>query len=157
MIFRIIAFATVAAAASALGFMWLDTQPPTVVLKMEILNEPVRPGGELKIKYTVYRLRSCETSIDRLLFDHEKQRVILEDLTFNGAPGPLGESNYVAQVPIPRSFATGPATYRVVSRYVCNPLQRIWPIVTINPDVNFEVAGEPLPNTIAPIETLPRR
>jgi hypothetical protein len=157
MIFKILAFVVVGFSSATVGFWYLDTQAPATVLRVEVLTDPLQPGADLKIKYTVHRFRSCETTIDRLLFDSQQQRVILEDLTFNGAPGPLGESTYVASVPIPRSFATGIGTYRVVARYVCNPLQRLFPIVVMNADIRFMVEGPALPNTMAPIETLPRR
>lgn len=157
MIFKLVAFVVFAAFGGTMGFWVLDRQPPTVVLRTTIMNEPVRPGEELRIKYAVQRLRSCETNVDRSLFDADLVRVILEDIAFNGAPGPLGESVYVATVPIPRNFARGTGHYRVVTKYVCNPLQRIWPVVVENPDVYFRVDGEPLPANQMPIETLPRR
>jgi hypothetical protein len=157
MIFRAIAFGTVAVIAGTLGVWTIDRQPPTVVLRTEVLSKPIRPGEDLRIKYTVHRFRSCETTIDRTLFDADFVRVVLDEIAFASAPGPLGESSYVAPVPIPRNFARGLGQYRVVSRYICNPLHRLWPIVFENQPVYFEVHGEPLLSAPLMYEATPRR
>lgn len=157
MIFRITTFAAVAAAGATLGFWVTDRDPPTIVIRSEVLGKPVRPGDDLRIKYTVHRFRSCETVIDRTLLDADSVRIILDDLAFTSSPGPLGEDTYVATVALPRNFAAGLGQYRVVTQYVCNPLHRIWPIVAVNPPVYFEVGGEPIPPTQMPFEIVPRR
>lgn len=157
MIFKVISFTLFAAMGGTVGFWVLDRQSPTVVIDAVPMNEPVRPGEDLRIKYRVQRFRSCETTIDRTLFDADQVRVILDDIAFNSAPGPMGESVYVATVPIPRSFATGAGRYRVATKYVCNPLQRLWPVVVENPDLYFKVEGEPLPANQMPFETVPRK
>lgn len=157
MIFRVVTFAAAGLISGTLGFYVIDRDPPTVLLRTEVMFKPVRPGDDLRIKYHVTRFRSCEALIDRTLFDADSVRVVLDDLAFSGAPGPLGESSYVAVIPLPRNFAQGQGQYRVVTRYVCNPLHRLWPIIVENPPVWFEVGGEPIPPTQMPFETVPRR
>ena len=157
MIFRVLTFALVGSVAATLGVWTIDRQPPVTVLRADVMVKPVRPGEDLRIRYTVHRFRSCETYVDRSLFDADFVRVVLDDLAFTSAPGPLGESMYVATVPLPRNFASGTGQYRVVTKYVCNPLHRIWPVVVESSPIWFEVSGEPVPVTQMPFETLPRR
>ena len=143
MIWRIITFSFASVIAGILGLWAADREPPIYVIKAEPVKT-VWPGDELQLRYTVYRRKSCETNIDRFIFDSQLVRYVLDDLAFSGAPGPLGESTYVARVAIPAKFAIGQARYRVISKFVCNPLQRIWPIVVESPDVVFDV-GTPKP------------
>ena len=157
MIFRVITFGSVAAISATVGFWVIDRQSPVTVLRAEVMSKSVRPGEDLRIRYTVHRFRSCETKIDRTLYDADFVRVVLDDLAFSSSPGPLGENTYVTTIPIPRNFGTGLGQYRVVTQYVCNPLHRISPIIVENSPVYFEVAGDPTPPTQMPFETLPRR
>jgi hypothetical protein len=46
-------------------------------------------------------------------------------------------------VPIPASATPGPATYRIITSYVCNAIHNLWPIVVTPPDVHFEIKPTP--------------
>lgn len=158
MMWRIITFASVSVIAATLGVWSSDHEPPTRLLKSEVLTPTVRPGGELRIHYTVQRFRSCRVHIDRILYDADRVRRDLEDLEYAAAPGVMGESSYTIAVTIPRNFAQGPARYREITTYFCNPLQMYFSAIVENGDpIKFKVEGEPDDTSNSPIEVIPRR
>lgn len=141
--------------SGVLGLWVQDTSPPLASLQVAPVQKIVAPGETLKIRYEVERYRSCASRIDRILLDSERIRFTLEDLDYAAAPGPLGRDTFVTDVPIPRAFSQGPAIYRVISRYECNLLHRLWPIV-LTRDIAFEVRGPP-PVGPLPIPIEPKR
>jgi hypothetical protein len=131
-------FALVAAALLGgwLGALAADRDMPTIIYSAEPTNPIVAAGGELRVDYVVRRLRSCNVSIDRFVIDKFKTRYELEDLNVN-AGLPLGEDHFVQPIRVPPDAEPGPAVYRTASTYVCNPLQRLWPITGGVRDINF--------------------
>lgn len=139
MIFRVVFYGAAGVAGAILGLWSVDREPPTVTLRAEPMTQTVVPGGDLKIKFSVRRTKSCVTHIDRLLLDSQKARFLLPDLDYAKAPGPMGDDEYVSVVPIPEQMAGGPARYRTIASYQCNIIHRLWP-VTLDPiDVPFTV------------------
>jgi hypothetical protein len=157
MIWRIVAVVVFGGLGAMLGLWTTDREPPSQAISTQVLTETIRPGDQLRILYTVRRWRSCQVKIDRLLFDAAGERYVLDDLEFAGAPGPLGETTYTVGITIPRRFAAGLGRYRTASTYVCNPLQRIWPINGPGTEVEFHVGGDPLPADALPVEVSPVR
>jgi hypothetical protein len=133
-------FALVSAALLGgwLGALAADRDLPTVVYSAEPVHPSVAAGGELRIDYVVRRIRSCNVSIDRFIYDRFKTRYELEDLNVN-AGLPLGEDRFVQPVKVPLGVEPGPAIYRTASTYICNPLQRLWPIYAGTRDIGFIV------------------
>lgn len=119
-----------------LGTLAADREMPVVMYDVEALTPFVDPGGELKVEYAVFRRRSCEVQIDRFIYDSGKVRWPLLDTNIN-AGLPLGEEHYVVPVKIPEGAMKGPAFYRISPTYICNPLQRLWPISGGSRDVAF--------------------
>jgi hypothetical protein len=146
MIWRAITFTTIAFISGTLGFWTADKEAPTRINRVEVLDNAVPPGGTVRIRYHVNRVRSCPVQIDRILYDAQRSRTTLEDLTFAASPGPLGDDAYIVQLRVPNSFVEGPATYQTIARYECNPLQRLWPIIVQAPGVAFNVVGPPVPS-----------
>lgn len=140
MIWRCLALAPVALVAGVLGLWISDGQPPVVTIHAEPLHPIVRPGGTLEIEYHVERYRSCSSRIERILLDSRRVRTNLDDLDYAAAPGPIGRDIYIARIPIPSTFATGPAFYRIINRFVCNPVHSLRPIVTTR-EIAFVVRG----------------
>lgn len=142
---------------SAIVGLWVqDTSPPIAPMSVTPVQSIVAPGETLRIRYDVERYRSCASRIDRILLDSDKIRFTLEDLDYAAAPGPLGRDTFITDVPIPRGFSQGPAVYRVITRYECNLLHRVWPIVLMR-DIPFEVRGPaPIEALPIPIEPVPR-
>jgi hypothetical protein len=156
MIWRGIGIAGLLVVFGTLGTWLGDRTPPTTVQEIVVMTPQVRLGGDLKIKYKVYRARSCHTLVERIIFDSRRQRYVLEDLTFASSPGPLGPDEYVSIIPIPPRAFNGEARYRAITTYKCNILHHLWPVVGgATADVTFDIVGEPDPN--APIEVVPRR
>lgn len=128
--------------AGMLG-VWLgDREPPTVSAKLEPVVLRVPPGGNLNVRYSVYRTRSCPLRVERLLIDSQNVRYVLPATEFSAAPGPLGEDSYISMVPLPQGISEGTAHYRAITIYKCNPLHSIWPIVVTAPDVEFYVVRD---------------
>lgn len=158
MIFRIVTFSTAGVVGITLGMWAIEREPSTVMRRMEVVTPEVQPGGRLRIHYYVTRYKDCMIRIDRSIHDSQKVRYVLPDLDFTKAPGPIGEDDYVSETVIPNTLAEGPAYYRAITRYQCNPLHRFWPIVTGPTDLHFIIKGEPIPTpVIVPAETLPPR
>jgi hypothetical protein len=119
--------------------VWVtDRELPTVVLSAEPVSPVVAAGGELRIDYLVRRHRSCAVSIDRFIIDRFNTRYELDDLNVN-AGLPLGDDRFVQPVKVPLGLEPGPAKYRTASIYICNPLQRFWPITGGTRDINFVI------------------
>ena len=137
------------------GYWVSDRESPTRIVDVKIDDPVVAPGGLLTMHYDVSRIKSCAVKIDRILYDSQRVRVALEDLDFGGAPGPMGNDTYTVKVGVPRVFAPGPATYQTVSRYVCNPLHNLWPVVVIGQPVPFMVAGDPVPAAMVQVAPPP--
>lgn len=136
------AFSVTVAVACLVG-TWLginigDRDPPTTTYEAAVITPRVRPGDDLRIKYTVRRHRACRTYMDRFIYDGENQRHILDDVDFG--PGlRLGEESYVVVVKTPLDAAPGRARYTVFSSFVCNPLHYVWPIVGSPRDIPFDI------------------
>jgi hypothetical protein len=141
MIWRAGTLAIVAVTFGTLGMFIADRAPPTTVYNAEPEDQHVIPGGTLRIKYSVYRTRSCATSVERMLYDSKRVRYILEDLEFKASPGPLGPDGYTSIIPIPAHFARGEGRYRALTTYRCNPIHSLWPISVLTADVTFDVTG----------------
>lgn len=157
MIWRIITVATFGTIGALLGFWSTDREPPTRFIRTEVLTPVIQPGGELRIRYEVQRLRSCKTHVDRVLFDADRVRRDLDDIDYAAAPGPLGESTFILSINIPRNFAQGVGTYKTIFSYSCNPIQANYPIIVPAETIQFTVKGEPKEDGSAPIEVIPRR
>lgn len=155
MIWRGIALTSIGLISGVAGLWAADRDVPVAVRKVEVVTPVVAPGGQVKVAYHVERHRSCAVKIERLLFDHDKVRITLEDINYAAPPGPLGQDEYVTAVTIPRTIAQGSARYKVITRYECNVFHRLWPIVVQAADVQFEVRGPPTPGQL-PIEIVPR-
>jgi hypothetical protein len=81
-------------------------------------------------------LKPCTVSVDGFIIDKFKTRYELDDLNVN-AGLPLGEDRFVQPVRVPLGVEPGPAIYRTTSTYICNPMQKLWPIAGGTRDISF--------------------
>jgi hypothetical protein len=122
-----------------LGSLAADRDLPVVIYTAEAATPIVSPGAELRIEYTLLRRRSCEVNSDRFIFDSQKTRFEVPDLNIRAGLA-TGPDHYVVPVNVKPETAPGPAIYRTITNYICNPLQRIWPIEGGVRDISFIVA-----------------
>lgn len=121
-----------------LGSLASDREVPVLIYTAEASSPIVSPGSELRIEYTLLRRRSCEVSSDRFIIDSRKTRHELPDLNIKAGLD-IGQDHYFVPVEVKPEVATGPAVYRTITSYVCNPMQRIFPIRAGQRDITFIV------------------
>lgn len=156
MMWRVATFIFVGSLAGLLGTWVADRQPPTEIISFKLMTPVVPPGGELKIAYYVFRNRSCATTFQRTYRDGDNPpaRHALDDIVIASSPANPGWDEYTTVVPISVKAMRGKASYRPIILYRCNPIHLLWPIVQIPGNVDFQIAGEPVPGAL---EVIPRR
>jgi hypothetical protein len=140
MIWRALTLIGCSITAGIAGVMIGDREPPTVIDKTEILTPVVAPGENLRIRYEVYRRRSCHTRVERILLDGENARFVLPVTELSGAPGLLERDAYVSVIPIPTDATRGVGKYRAITTYKCNVIHSLfWPIIVVGNDAVFTI------------------
>jgi hypothetical protein len=122
-----------------LGWMASERHPPVKFQTSEILTKP-KPGEFLRIKSTVWRDKSCDTTVHRIIFDRDGDRFIIPDLNFAEGVLPLGSDTFVVPIPVSSEADPGPAIYRAVHIYRCNLLHWVWPITVGPTDMQFTIS-----------------
>lgn len=119
----------VAALVCALLFLpayWLIVdRRPVAASVSEVLSREVRQGDFLQIDYDVTWTSRCEIVAFRYIIDEmqvewpisAQQRVV-----------EAGRQKFTIRIPVPMAAAPGAAIYRGTLRYVCNPMQRLFPL-----------------------------
>lgn len=142
-LFMLFTALTLCAGAGILGRWIGDRSEPSITERFEILTPEVKPGEELRIKFYVRRERTgCTITVYRLILDSQQARYVLTERFFPYAPGPVGEDTYITPVVIPDGIALGPALYRTMTTFACNPIQYVWPIDQHPLDIHFNVVGK---------------
>ena len=139
MIWRSITLISCGIVGGWLGWLASDRDVPVKYQSSEAITVP-RPGEVLRMKHVVWRDKSCQTTVYRLVFDKDGNRFIVPDLEFPAGVLPLGPDSFVAPVPISPEADSGPAVYRAVRKYRCNLLHWIWPITEGPFDYKFTIA-----------------
>jgi hypothetical protein len=139
MIWRSVTLISCGIVGGWLGSMASDRHPPVKFYSNEIVNSP-HPGEPLRVRSVVWRDRACHTTVHRLIFDKD-DRFVIPDVVFAAGTLPLGDDSFIVPIPISPVADPGPAIYRTVHAYRCNPLHWIWPI-TVGPiDHQFTIAA----------------
>lgn len=120
------------------GTLAADREMPTIVYSAEPSKSIVPAGGELRIEYVVRRTRMCAVDVDRFIIDSDKVRFPLDDLQVRAGLA-LGEDRFIQPVKIPPEAVNGPATYKTISTYYCNPLQKLFPIQGGERSIHFVI------------------
>lgn len=154
MIWRFAAIVPLAVLAGLFGTWAGDRTPPIHIESVIAETKSVPPGGELKVRYTVNRVRSCTTRIQKMIQDAGGKYETSDDQEILAVLRPLGHDSYVSSTIIPKNFERGPAWYRSGRKYDCNPLHAFWPITVLVADIPFMIEGEVAKE---PLEVVPRR
>lgn len=144
MIWRVLTFTGFGLTAGVIGMWMSERTPPVDILDVQVVTPVVRPGADLRIKYSVYRRANCRSQFQRTYRDYDEVRYALEPVDIWMSPAPLGRDEYVSVVPISPKAAQGQAAFRAITVYVCNPIHNVWPIVQVAAEASFVIAGPPL-------------
>lgn len=139
MIWRTLTMIGFGLTSGILGIMVGDREPPTVIDRTEVLTPELHPGESLRVRFEVFRRKSCYVRVERMLLDGESARFVLPTTELSGAPGPLGKDMYISVVPIPSDVHPGLGRYRAITTYKCNPMHSLWPIIAVADDVTFTI------------------
>lgn len=120
--------------APSLLIFWYNEAVPVSYSRREVLTPIVSPGGLLKIRITAEITKDCISTVTRSIVDgagysHDAAAVTQPAFT-----------NYTVELPVPLGAAPGPATYRARVEWVCNPVQRWFPNVVLQPEIPFTIA-----------------
>ena len=117
----------------------IDRSDPVTVHEFTISPEHVKPGGKMLRQVTVTRNRACLTDVDAVIIDGARVRWVIDEPEIT-RPGTVGvKDSYNAPMIVPPLAAPGPAELRLVVRRECNPLHRIWPIITTYETKHFTI------------------
>ena len=127
--------------AAYLGYMVGDREVPFVQQWAE--EAPPNPveGQEIVITWHGARYRQCPGTVKRTIVDYCKEVHTLEPVPAINQPGDT-DGTFTRAFRVPAHIAHGPAEYRAVTEFVCNPLQRWWPIVSPGIPVKMNI-GDP--------------
>jgi hypothetical protein len=141
MIIRACTIFAAAAMAGTLGYMVGDNQVPFVQQWAE--EAPPNPveGQEIVITWHGVRYRQCPGTVKRTIVDYCKEVHYLESVSALYSPVDT-EATFSRSFRIPAHIAHGPAVYQAQTDFVCNPLQRWWPIVSVGVPVKLYI-GDP--------------
>lgn len=133
-------FSAVFIAAPAI--MLLDRRDPITIEAISLMPNIALAGDTLTMRWraTVHRSGCSGVVIRRYIssIDHVIRETVGMTTVFRGAAERV--EDFEIQFNVPNNLGPGPYTYEpVVSRW-CNPIQRLWPIVTYQPPVAFTVA-----------------
>lgn len=126
-------------------WMAMDRQPPYTGHVGRLIPPDPRPGDPVSVEWKLTIHRVCDGWVQREVIDsqgvicvYERQPAIRRDQLFGQQKGSEAD-RLNRQFRICERAATGPARYRAITCYECNPLQRWWPVCTRTPDINFTI------------------
>lgn len=119
------------AVALSLGYWTQDRAEPVTIMSATIEKDDVKPGEFFRIRYVIKRHRICRVHLENVMYDGTRTRFTMPDEDFEQSPGVIGDDNFAIAVFIPNEASPGPASYRGIRSYYCNPVQKWfdWPIV----------------------------
>lgn len=133
-----------AISSAMLGYWIQDRDPPTNLIAITIDNDPVMRGGVIKVRHNFIRNRACHVRLQQFVWDSQNQRLVIPAEEYIADPGAIGEENFLTFARLPVDMHPGPARYRAVRAYYCNPLHSWadWPIILAAPDVEFNISDQ---------------
>lgn len=148
-------YAVIAVAlAGPVTWMMLDREPPYIRESGKITpasydkcglpeKSPsgIVAGGCAAIDWKIRAIRNCKPAsqfnVSRTIVDQQGEHTLPKVTSiYSLEEYPKEITRYF---PLPTTLAVGPASYRSVALYACNPLQYFFPIAVERPDVHFMV------------------
>jgi len=142
---------TMIATFIAVGFfapvLWmaLDRVPPYERLSGTIKPDYPTPGSNIEIEWEIKTLRACipsaRLSVRRQIVD-AKGTVWNFDPTTSVYYDETTRGRQINRsISLPRGVATGPATYRSMACFSCNPIHALWPVCVDKPEITFTIGS----------------
>ena len=140
MIYRATTFASVGLLFGWIGYMLSDRDIPVTALRMEAVPNTVAPGETITFHIHLTRHRSCQTTVNRFVYDSQNHRHVIEsDISFSSNILPLGEDDFMVPLSVPLAVPEGRTIYRTINCYICNPTHKFFPLCDAARDIPFEV------------------
>lgn len=130
-----------AAILGLLAFMIADNQPPYTYFAdgSYLIPERAAPGHQISVHWKIKVNRLCPGAIVRTVVDARTGARMSYDPTPAMVTIQMGDSSLDRTFLLPQGMGPGRKLYRANAEYVCNPLQRIWPLKVQTPDLFFDV------------------
>lgn len=122
-----------------IAYLALDRASPYDRQFGYILPSNPKAGDRVAVHWTGERKRSCFGVVHRQIVDSHGVVYAFEAVTAVYAEA-RPTIQLVREFSLPAQISAGPAVYRSVTRFVCNPIQNFWPIIIAGPDVLFNIA-----------------
>lgn len=123
-----------AGSIAPLLIFWANEQVPVAYSTRSALTPQVAPGGELRIKIKAEISKpSCKATVFRSIVDSAD---IIYDIVSVNRPA---FADYEVVMTIPLGAAPGKARYRARVEWNCNPVQKYFPLVILQPELEFEI------------------
>lgn len=132
-----------AAILGLFAYMLADNQPPYTYFGDEsyIIPQRASPGHQVSVHWKIKVNRLCPGAIVRTIVDARTGARTSYDPTPAIVTIRPEDTSLDRTFMLPEGMGAGRKLYRANAEYVCNPLQRIWPLKVQTPDLMFEVEG----------------
>lgn len=127
------------------GWQVGDRSLPVVILEEPVLLTPVVKAGEeakVRIKFVVQQY--CPTHVDAFLFDANDTLVRQTAHDAESGQAEVGKpEEFILPIPVPIDAPSGRTTFRALTTYRCNWVQRMWPLVAPPFEVSWTTEAVP--------------
>ena len=116
-------------------FLLFDRASPVIDSNLKAMPDIVTPGTSFHLSASLFYLRSCGVVVRRSMYDKVGQPYSVPELVLPAPPTGISHSSTLISLPL--AFPEGEG--RIVSKpvYVCNFMQRLWPIAVEARVVHF--------------------
>jgi hypothetical protein len=122
---------------TSLAVYWYNEAPPVSYSRREILTPSVPPGGPLMVKISAELTKDCVATSHRTIVDAAGVETDYAPVTRPAV------TDFVVTIQVPLGATPGPAKYRSIVEWNCNPVQAWYPRTIYLPELPFTV--EPAP------------
>jgi hypothetical protein len=132
---------TIAVISGLIAYLLADNQPPYVydAEQSYVIPSHTSPGHQVAVHWSIKVNRLCPGSIVRTIVDARTGARTSYDPTPAILTIETTDTVLDRTFLLPQGMGLGRKIYRANAEYVCNPLQRIWPLKVQTPDLLFEV------------------